>query len=144
MASGSLRSLSGLCGTTGPDWMPPFSRGADDASAPLAPRLSLALQECRVHYRFPAPGASGAASLSTLKKERPEALLVLGDRLILFRRGQRLLTRVDFMHPPNQPVVILRTTTVVLVAALSFGKRPCDFCQQAIELERLSVAVIAT
>jgi hypothetical protein len=135
----------------GPDWMPPFSQGADDASALLAPRLSLALQECRVHYRFPAPGALRAAtagsrdgSLSTLAKERPEALLVLGHPLILFRRAQRLLTRVDFMHPPNQPVVILRTTTVVLVAALSFGERPCDFCQQAIELEWLSVTVIAT
>src|SRR5215475_3504769 len=43
MASGSLRSLSGLCGTTGPDWMPLLSRGADDASALLATLGTLAI-----------------------------------------------------------------------------------------------------
>ena len=52
MASGSLRSLSGLCGRTGPDWMPPFSRGADDASAPLATLGTLAISVAGVPPTF--------------------------------------------------------------------------------------------
>jgi hypothetical protein len=77
------RSPGSVVGRTYPDWMPPFSRGADDATQ-HSPRLSLALQECRVHYRFPAlvlhelqrPEAMTGA-LSTLAKERADALLVL-------------------------------------------------------------------
>ena len=48
------------------------------------------------------------------------------------------------MHPPYQSNCDSGYDHIILVAALSFGERPCDFCQQAIELERLSVAVIAT
>ena len=80
-------------------------------------------------------------SLSTLEKERPDALLVLGHPLILFRRGQRLR---GFHAPAVSANCDSGHDHITLVAALSFGERPCDFCQQAIELERLGVTVIAT